>query len=66
MFPVWGARDGSGVLSLGQESRSAVCDEQSEIFLGGEMSPRKDEELAQAVLFWERRPGAGSLLLSRA
>lgn len=35
-------------------------------FLGGEMSPRKDEELAQAVLFWERRPGASSLLFSRA
>lgn len=35
-------------------------------FLGGEVSPRKDEELAQAVLFWERRPGAVSLLLFRA
>lgn len=32
MFPVWGARDGSGMLSLGQESCSAVRDEQSGIF----------------------------------
>lgn len=31
VFPVWGARDGSGVLSLGQESHSAARDEQREI-----------------------------------